>query len=80
MNTPGVLRKIDDLGRVVIPSELRKALQLKSGDLLELRAEEDRLVLKKFTPGCIFCGSIHSLVRYEGKDVCANCIRILKNV
>ncbi len=80
MKTPGILRKVDELGRVVIPSELRKAMKLETGDLLSLTLEEESLVLRKFTPGCIFCGGIEGLVSFEGKLVCGNCRNTLKRI
>ncbi len=78
MKTPGMLRKIDDLGRVVIPSELRKALDIQSGDLMELFVQEEGLVLRKFVTGCVFCGSSQGLVCYEGKYICQRCLSYLK--
>ncbi len=78
MRTPGMLRKVDDLGRLVIPHEMRKAMQIDRGDVLELYLEEDRLVVKKFAPACIFCGGTDSLVTYEGKNICGTCINTIK--
>ncbi len=78
MKTPGLIRKVDALGRIVIPSELRQAMELQQGDALELYLEEDRLVMKKFAPACIFCGGIARLVTYEGKNICGRCVDILK--
>ncbi len=74
MRTPGMIRKVDELGRIVIPSELRKALEVGPGDAMELYLQEDRLVLKKFAPACIFCGGIQGLMTYEGKNICRKCI------
>ncbi len=79
MKTLAMVRKIDDLGRVVIPCELRRAMELDKGDALEMYLEEDRLVMRKFAPACIFCGGIEELMTYEGRNLCSNCIRIIKN-
>ncbi len=78
MKTFGMIRKVDALGRIVIPSELRQAMELQQGDALELYLEEDRLVMKKFAPACIFCGGIQQLVTYEGKNICGKCVRVLR--
>ncbi len=78
MRTPGMLRKIDDLGRVVIPSEIRKAMQIDKGDVLEMSMEEDRLVIRKFAPACIFCGGTEHLFTYEEKNICGQCIETIK--
>ncbi len=73
MNTPGMIRKVDDLGRIVIPMELRRLLEIESGQLLEMKCEGQQLVLTKFFPGCIFCGSREDLSGYCGKYLCASC-------
>ncbi len=78
MRTPGLVRKIDDLGRIVIPSELRRTLEINSGDELELFCEGDTLLLRKFSPACVFCGSIEDMVCYRGKNICMKCIREIK--
>ncbi len=79
MKTPGMIRKIDDLGRIVLPSQLRKSLDLQCGDELEVYMEENCLVLKKFSPACIFCGEIRGLMSFRGKNVCGKCIQIMKD-
>ncbi len=79
MKTPGMIRKIDDLGRIVLPSQLRRSLDLQCGDELEVYMEDDCLVLKKFAPACIFCGGIQELRAFRGKNVCKNCMQIMKD-
>ncbi len=79
MKTPGVIRKMDDLGRIVIPFEMRKAMELDKGDMVEMYLQEDSLVMRKFTISCIFCGETQGLRTYEGKKICTKCIQIIKD-
>lgn len=80
MRTPGMVRKMDSLGRIVIPWELRKAMDMQSGDELELRCEGNCLTIRKFAPHCIFCCSSECLVTYEEKYICSVCLRKLRKV
>jgi len=73
MKSTGVVRKIDDLGRVVIPMELRRTLGLEEKDPLEIYTDGDRIVLKKYAPGCTFCGQTEGLKSFFGKLVCTGC-------
>lgn len=77
MRTTGIVRKLDDLGRIVLPIELRRTLDIAERDELEIYLEDDKVVLKKYEPSCIFCGSTRELVSYCDKNVCAMCIRKL---
>lgn len=77
MKTTGIVRKIDDLGRIVIPIELRKTLGLSVRDDIEIIAEEDRIVLKRYSPACMICGSSENVKSYMDKKVCASCIEEL---
>ena len=74
MKSTGIIRKVDDLGRIVLPIELRRMLDIAERDELEIYMEADRIILQKFEPACIFCGSARSLVTYRGKNVCQDCI------
>ncbi len=78
MTTPGVIRKVDSLGRIVIPVSMRGRLQLESGDLVELSMENDQLVLRKFALRCIFCGGTQDLLSFRNKTVCEDCARHLR--
>ena len=80
MKTPGIVRKIDESGRIVIPNELRKALDLQCGDLMEMRCHGDTLVLREYAPDCVFCGSREALSRYQEKYICSVCLRNLRKV
>lgn len=75
MKTTGIIRKVDELGRIVLPIELRRTLDLAERDELEIYLDDDRIVLRKFEPSCVFCGSSHKLVSFRGKNVCQECIR-----
>lgn len=75
MKSTGIIRKVDELGRVVLPIELRRTLDLAERDELEIYLDNDKIVLQKFEPSCIFCNSSEGLVSYRGKNVCQECIR-----
>lgn len=80
MKSTGIIRKVDDLGRIVLPIELRRTLDIVERDELEIFMDNDRIVLQKYEPACIFCGSNRGLVNYCRKNVCAECTRKLSNV
>lgn len=77
MKSTGIIRKVDDLGRIVLPIELRRTLDIAERDELEIFMENDRIILQKFEPCCVFCGSSRAMVTYRAKNVCADCIRNL---
>ncbi len=78
MKSTGVVRKMDDLGRIVLPIELRKTLDIKEKDSIEIFIDGDRIILQKYQPACTFCGSSDSIIYFSGKPVCAECIEKLK--
>ena len=73
MKSTGIVRKIDELGRIVIPIELRRSLDIEVKDTLEIYTEGDQIILKKYEPACIFCGEAKEIINYKGKNVCKNC-------
>ena len=75
MKSTGMVRKIDELGRIVIPIEIRNTLGIESRDSLEIFVEGDKIVLAKYQPACLFCGSSQGLTVYRGKNVCRECAR-----
>lgn len=77
MKSTGIIRKVDDLGRIVLPIEVRRALDIAERDELEIYVENDRIILKKFEPACLFCGSDNGLVTYRHKNICPDCIKKL---
>ncbi|MGI6159103.1 MAG: AbrB/MazE/SpoVT family DNA-binding domain-containing protein [Limnochordia bacterium] len=73
MKSTGIIRKVDDLGRIVLPIELRRSLGIGEQDPLEIFVEDDRIVLRKSSLVCIFCGSDQDIVSYMNKGVCQKC-------
>lgn len=74
MKSTGIVRKIDDLGRMVIPIELRKTMNIRPKDPMEIFVEDEKIILRKYQPACIFCGSADDTLEYEGQMVCRECI------
>ena len=75
MKSTGIIRKVDELGRIVLPIELRRTLDIAERDELEIYMENDRVILQKYEPSCVFCASSRGLVPYRGKNVCQECVR-----
>ena len=75
MKSTGIIRKVDDLGRIVLPIELRRTLDIEERDELEIYMEKDQIILRKYEPACLFCGSDKKLISYNGKNVCRDCVR-----
>ena len=80
MKTTGIVRKVDELGRIVLPIELRRTLDIAERDELEIYLDDDKVILKKYEPSCIFCGSSCGLVTYHGRNVCMECIENMSNI
>ena len=80
MKSTGIVRKVDELGRIVLPIELRRTLDIAERDELEIYLDEDKVILKKFEPSCIFCGSDHDLTSYRGKYICMECIENMRSL
>ena len=75
MKATGIVRKIDDLGRIVIPMELRRVLDIDLKDPIEIFVDEDFVILKKYNPACSICGSMDELVNFNNKKVCKQCVQ-----
>ena len=73
MKSTGIVRKLDELGRIVLPMEIRNTLNLGPKDPIEIFVEDEQIILKKYQPCCIFCGSLNSNIMYEGKQICKDC-------
>lgn len=80
MKSTGIVRKIDEQGRIVLPIELRRTLDVGERDALEIYMDDDKIVLKKYEPACIFCMSAYDLVNYRGRNVCMECIRNMNEI
>ena len=80
MKSTGIVRKVDELGRIVLPIELRRTLDISERDELEIFIEEDKIVLRKCEEGCTFCGSTLDLVNYHGRNVCMECIQNMSKI
>lgn len=79
MKSTGIVRKVDELGRVVLPIELRRTLDIAEKDSLEIYTEgADMIILKKYMPACIFCGDAKDVISYKGKNICKTCLEELK--
>ncbi len=77
MKSTGILRTIDNLGRIVLPIELRRHLSIGPKDSVEIFVEKDSVVLKKHQPNCAFCGSEKNVAEFKGKFICKDCIKEL---
>lgn len=73
MSSNGIIRKLDRLGRVVIPKEIRKSLDIKEGEAVTIIDESNHVIIKKYYDGCIFCGSQEDLIEYKNMHVCKKC-------
>ena len=80
MKSTGIVRKVDELGRIVLPIELRRTLDIAERDELEIYLDDDKVILKKYEPSCIFCGSSCGLASYHGRNVCLECIENMSNI
>lgn len=78
MKSTGMIRRVDELGRVVIPKEIRNKLDIEEKDPMEIYVEGPSIVLKKFESNCIFCGNTKDLIEYKGKLICKKCVDSLK--
>lgn len=78
MKSTGIVRKVDELGRVVLPMELRRSFDIAEKDALEIYVDGEQIILKKYEPACIFCGQAKDINSYKGKNICPDCIEELK--
>ena len=77
MKSTGIVRKVDELGRIVLPIELRRTLDIAEKDSLEIYVDGASIVLKKYQPACIFCDNAKDIINYKGKNICPDCIRAM---
>ncbi|HBG17174.1 MAG TPA: AbrB family transcriptional regulator [Firmicutes bacterium] len=80
MKSTGIVRKVDELGRVVIPIELRRTLRIEEKDALEIYVDGEKIILKKYEPACIFCGNAENVQNFRDKNICKDCLDAMKSV
>ncbi|WP_124098900.1 AbrB/MazE/SpoVT family DNA-binding domain-containing protein [Ruminococcus sp. Marseille-P6503] len=78
MKSTGIVRKVDELGRIVLPIELRKVFDVQNKDSLEIYTEGDMIILKKFQRSCVFCNNADNVIIYKGKALCEDCLKNLR--
>ena len=77
LKSTGIVRKVDELGRIVLPIELRRTLDIAEKDALEIYMDGDSIILKKYQPACIFCDDAKDITTFRGKNICPKCIKSL---
>ena len=77
MKSTGIVRKVDELGRIVLPIELRRTLDIEVKDALEIYVEGSQIILQKYEPACVFCGDSKDVIRFKEKNICRKCIHDL---
>ena len=80
MKSTGIVRKVDELGRVVLPIELRRTLDINLKDSLEIYVDGENVILKKYSPACIFCGEAADITDFKGKNICPDCLKDIQNI
>jgi len=80
MKATGIVRRIDELGRVVLPIELRRTMHLEVRDPVEIFMDGDAIVLRKYEAACLFCGGSHQLTVFRGKQICNDCLHQLQGL
>ena len=73
IKSTGIVRKVDELGRIVLPIELRRTMSIEEKDSLEIYVDGANIILHKYQPSCVFCGGTDGLVEYESKNICREC-------
>lgn len=77
MKATGIVRKVDELGRIVLPIELRRTLGIEEKDRIEIFVDGESIILRKYQPACIFCDNAKDIINYKGKNICPDCIRAM---
>lgn len=80
MKATGIIRRVDELGRVVIPIEIRNQFNIVEKDPIEIYVDGSSIILKKYEPNCVFCNSTENLIEYKDKLVCKNCSKQLNEL
>ncbi len=74
LKSTGIVRMVDQLGRIVVPKEVRRKLEIAIGQDMEIYVEGERILLKKYIPSCMFCGSVEGVSHYKEKQICGQCV------
>ncbi len=77
LKSTGIVRRVDDLGRIVIPMEIRKIFNINQRDSLEIFTDGNNIVLRKYEPQCIFCGQAGNVKMFKNRNVCKDCLKEL---
>ena len=80
MKSTGIVRKVDELGRIVLPIEMRRTLDIGEKDALEIYVEGSSVILKKYKPSCVFCDATKDITVFTGKNICPKCLKELKEL
>ena len=80
MKATGIVRKVDELGRIVLPIEMRRTLDIGEKDALEIYVEGSSVILKKYKPSCVFCDATKDITVFKGKNICPKCLKELKEL
>ena len=80
MKSTGIVRKVDELGRIVLPIEMRRTLDIGEKDALEIYVEGSSVILKKYKPSCVFCDATRDITVFKGKNICPKCLKELKEL
>ncbi len=79
MKSTGIVRKVDELGRIVLPKELRQTLNISVKDPIEIFVDNASIVLQKYEPACMFCHNTKDMVQYMGRNICKDCLRAIQS-
>ncbi len=78
MKSTGIVRKVDELGRIVLPIEMRRTLDIAEKDPVEIYVDGESVILRKYQASCVFCDSVKDIASFKGRNVCAACIAKIK--
>lgn len=80
MKSTGIVRKVDELGRIVLPKELRQTLNINEKDPIEIFVDNSSIILQKYEPACMFCNNTNDMVQYMGRNICKECLKAIEAV
>lgn len=80
MKPAGVVRKVDQLGRIVLPKSLRKRYQMNEGDPVEILVQGDHIILERYRPRCVFCGSMDEVREFKERHLCVTCMTEMASI